>query len=76
MQRPYKKEKELVHRFAVLPQFLTWETQVGVAACCFKFPSTSSVYCRASDLGLPYYQNIDLKTILAVTNVAAKPLLF
>ena len=36
----------VVHRSAVLPQFSTWETQVGVVALDFKFPGTSPVYCH------------------------------
>jgi len=60
-----------VPRNAVLPQLLTWETQVGALCVDLKFPGASPVYCHRH-ISAPEFTKQDHKTLLAVTNAAVE----
>ncbi|GAB4232619.1 MAG: hypothetical protein Kow00121_60760 [Elainellaceae cyanobacterium] len=67
---PFLRKLE-VPRDAVLPQFLTWLNQVGATRLVLSF----RVQARSTAtklLRLPHAENIDHKTLLAVTNVAVE----
>ena len=64
----------MVNRNAVLPQFMTWLNQVGAVGSSLKFLGTCPVYRSENNLqSSRIKQSIDQKTLLAVTNVAARP---